>query len=136
MRKNYLRIFSLLFMVLIITGCGCSKKSEPKDPIKQEEKNNENVNAPVVNYKDFKGLKIGTASFSVNGEKTFVKVSIKNDSNQSITVNNFKILLKDSDGKVVEELTENLGTLKPSETKEINDSVDKKLLNIATIDYE
>lgn len=124
-------LLSLIFMLLIITGCGCSKKEKMK-----EEKNKINSNVPVIKYETVGNLKFGTASFYVSGEKTYIKTSIINETKNDIKVNQFYVLLVDSDGKTLTKINVELGVVKAGEIKEINESIDGKYLSTEKISYE
>lgn len=134
MKNKFVKVFGILFIVLLVTGCGCSKKKE--EPKKEETKKEENVNAPVIKYRDLKNLKIGTAEVSVVGEKTVVSVSIKNETSGIIDVKNIKVILKDSSGNVLHTFDEKLDPVNPGESILLKDAVEKKLTTVATVDYE
>lgn len=125
------KVFFSMLCLLIVTGCGCNKKEE-----KKVEKNEPNPNTPVIKYETVGNLKFGTASFYVSGEKTYVKTSIINETNKDIKVEQFNILLVDSEGTTLTKINVELGLVKAGETKEINETVDGKYLSTAKIDYE
>lgn len=129
MKKNKFKILCLVLTIFIVTGCGCNNKKEIKEKTK-------NPNAPIIKYEQVGNLKFGTASFYISDENTYINVSIINDTKSDVKVEKFKILLKDSEGKVIKSIDEKLEIIKAGETKEISDSVEGKLFDIATIDYE
>ena len=131
MKKNFLNLLSIIFVLLIITGCGCNKKQESK-----EEKKETNSNNPVIKYETVGNLKFGTASFYVSGEKTYVTTSVINETKNDIKVNQFYVLLVDNDGKTLTKINVDLGVVKAGETKEINESIDGKYLSTEKITYE
>lgn len=131
MKNRIFNLLSIIFILLLITGCGCNKKEEKKD-----DKIETNSNTPVIKYETIKNLKFGTASFYVSGEKTYVTTSVINETKNDIKIEKFNILLIDSNGKILTKININLGLIKAGETKEITESINGKYLSTEKIDYE
>ena len=128
MKKNLNIVFSLILVMFLVTGCGCNKKDNNKEVV--------DPNKPVINYKTIKNLKFGTASFYVSNGKTYVDTTIINETNNDIKIEKFTILFKDSNNKTIKTLDVSLDVVKKKETKNINESIDGELYEIANIDYE
>lgn len=124
-----IKLLSVLLLVLLVVGCGCSKK-EAKKPKKN------NSNEPAINYKKVGDLKVGSKTFYISGEYTFVSISFINDTNKDITPNSVTIVLKDEAGNVIKNELIKVGTIKAKETKEIKDhQILGKYTTTSDIDY-
>lgn len=98
MKNNLKVIFTLLLAVLLVTGCGCSKKTSQKN----EEKPSQEENTSVVKDQVFEGLE-------------FVNVGAENGKITTVVINNtgvvyegskFSMDVKDQDGNSLVKLTD------------------------------
>jgi len=125
------KLFSILLIVLLVVGCGCSKNN------KKEKKIESNPNQPKINYEKIGDLKIGASSFYISGNYTFISVSIINESNKDITPNSVSAILKDEAGNIIKTELITVGTIKANNTLEIKDHyIYGRYINASTISFE
>lgn len=124
MKKNILIIVSILLVIGIVTGCGCSKKNETKKNNSNEEK--------VVKNQIFEGLEFVNVKAS-NGE---IKTVVINNTGYTYEGSKFSIKIMDENGKVIkEEIGEVKEPMKTGTTKEVKTKTNVDLSKAASIEY-
>lgn len=124
MKKNILVITSIMLTLVLLTGCGCSKK----DNIKAKNNNEQTV----VKDQIFEGLE-------------FVNVSAKDGVITTVVINNtgytyegfkFSMKIMDENGEVIaEEVDEVKGSMETGTTKEVKTKTKADLKKAASIEY-
>jgi hypothetical protein len=129
MKKNLKKIFTLLLVVSLVTGCGCTKKENNVTNNATGENNKEQT---VVDDQIYEGLE-------------FVNVGVSNGVIKTIVINNtgfvyegskFSMKVMDSNGNVLIETTDEVKTkMENGTTQTIETKVDIDLSNAASIEY-
>ena len=132
--KKIIKIFSILLIVLTITGCDSKKKDTEKknENVKIEMKDKEVVKEQIV-----KGLKISDVNMQVIDGMTNFSAKVTNTNKEEMKVETIKIIVKDADKKEMARLTGYVGaTLQPNEAKDIINTTDVDLSKAKSISYE
>jgi hypothetical protein len=129
MKKNLKKIFAMLLVAALVTGCGCTKKENNVTNNATGENNKEQT---VVDDQIYEGLE-------------FVNVGVSNGVIKTIVINNtgvvyegskFSIKVMDSNGDVLIETTDEVKTkMENGTTQTIETKVDIDLSNAASIEY-
>lgn len=98
MKNNLKVIFTLLLAVLLVTGCGCSKKTSQKN----EEKPSQEENTSVVKDQVFEGLEF----VNVGAEKGEITTVVINNTGVAYEGSKFSMDVKDQDGNSLVKLTD------------------------------
>lgn len=127
MRKRISILFTMLLVVMLVTGCGCSKK---KNENKIDNTNNED--SSVIKDQVFEGLE-------------FVNVSIENGEVTTVVINNtgvvyegskFSIDIKDNNGSSIVKLTDEVKSpMESGTTLTVVTKTNADLSNAAAIEY-
>lgn len=130
MKKTLLVMLSLILVVGLTTGCGCSKKEE-----KKEEKYN--TNEDVIKDQEVEDLKLTNTSLKVDDNYSTLVTLVSNPTSEDKEVKRFNIYVKDKDGKEIITLQGYVGDVVPAgESREITSNVNMDLSNAASIEYE
>jgi hypothetical protein len=131
MKKNLKKIFTLLLVVSLVTGCGCTKK-ENNVTGENNAIDDNNKEQTVVDDQIFEGLE-------------FVNVGVSDGVIKTIVINNtgfvyegskFSMKVMDSNGNVLIETTDEVKTkMENGTTQTIETKVDIDLSNAASIEY-
>ena len=133
MKKKFLVALSLLLVVGLATGCGCSKRQEGK----KEEKENFNTNEDVVKDQEVGKLKFTNTSLKVDKNYSTLVTLVSNPTSNDIEVRIFNIYVKDKDGNEIVKLEGYVGDVIPAgESREITSNADMDLSKAASIEYE
>ena len=133
MKKKFLVALSLLLVVGLATGCGCSKRQEGK----KEEKENFNTNEDVVKDQEVGKLKFTNTSLKVDKNYSTLVTLVSNPTSNDIEVKIFNIYVKDKDGHEIVKLEGYVGDVIPAgESREITSNADMDLSKAASIEYE
>ena len=133
MKKKFLVALSLLLVVGLATGCGCSKRQEGK----KEEKENFNTNEDVVKDQEVGELKFTNTSLKVDKNYSTLVTLVSNPTSNDIEVRIFNIYVKDKDGNEIVKLEGSVGDVLPAgESREITSNADMDLSKAASIEYE
>ncbi len=133
MKKKFLVALSLLLVVGLATGCGCSKRQEGK----KEEKENFNTNEDVVKDQEVGELKFTNTSLKVDKNYSTLVTLVSNPTSNDIEVRIFNIYVKDKDGNEIVKLEGYVGDVIPAgESREITSNADMDLSKAASIEYE
>lgn len=133
MKKKFLVALSLLLVVGLATGCGCSKKSESK----KEEQEKYNTNEEVVKDQEVGDLKFTNTSLKVDDNYSTLVTLVSNPTSSDIDVRIFYIHVKDKDGNEIVKLEGYVGDVIPAgESREITSNADMDLSKATSIEYE
>jgi hypothetical protein len=131
MKKNLKKIFTLLLVVSLVTGCGCTKK-ENNVTGENNAIDDNNKEQTVVDDQIFEGLE-------------FVNVGVSDGVIKTIVINNtgfvyegskFSMKVMDSNGNVLIETTDEVKTkMENGTTQTIETKVDIDLSEAASIEY-
>ena len=133
MKKKFLVALSLLLVVGLATGCGCSKRQEGK----KEEKENFNTNEDVVKDQEVGELKFTNTSLKVDKNYSTLVTLVSNPTSNDIEVRIFNIYVKDKDGNEIVKLEGYVGDVIPAgESREITSNADMDLSKAASLEYE
>lgn len=133
MKKKFLVALSLLLVVGLATGCGCSKRQEGK----KEEKENFNTNEDVVKDQEVGELKFTNTSLKVDKNFSTLVTSISNPTSNDIEVKIFNIHIKDKNGNEIIKLDGYVGGIIPAgESREVTSNIDMDLSKATSIEYD
>lgn len=131
MKKILTLSISMLLVLGLVTGCGCTKKEETK---KDE---SYNTNEGVVGDKVVEELKLTNTSLVSKGNYSTLVTLVTNPTKEDKEVRIFNIYVKDKDGNEIVTLQGYVGGVVPAgQTKEIESNVDMNLDHAYTIEYE
>lgn len=153
MKKIISLSLMLIFCFGIVTGCG--KKKENDNPVQdnsesnvKEEVNEDgtlkediNSNKGVIEEKVVEGITIHNAELKTTTYSSTLTISATNNTDSDITLEYFKVYLKDKDGNNI--LGEGsfavasvFGTIESGQEEILNIDFDRDLSNVYDIDYE
>ncbi len=133
MKKKFLVALSMLLVVGLATGCGCSKKTETK----KEEQEKYNTNEEVVKDQEVGELKFTNTSLKVDDNYSTLVTLVSNPTSSDVEVRIFYIHVKDKDGNEIVKLEGYVGDVIPAgESREIISNADMDLSKAASIEYE
>lgn len=121
----------LLTILLVTSGCGCSKKSPESNNQNNNSNENFNENSSVIKDNVFEGFE-------------FLNTGVANGQIETIVINNtgvffegsdFKMTIKDSEGNIIAELTDTVGPMDFGTTKTVVTKTDVDLSKAAVIQY-
>lgn len=138
MKKVFLTSISMLLVLGLATGCGCSKKNSKKDAANKEPEVKVNTEKEVIKDREVDGIKLTNTSLTtVDGVSTLV-TSVTNNSKEDYHLDEYTIIIKDAEGNEIIRIPGYVGdTIKAGETRTINSSVDIDLSTSAkSIEYE
>lgn len=117
--KKISKILTLVLVATIMTGCGCSKKTTSANDENLNTDEGINENSSVLKDQIFEGLEFVNTS-AQNGE---IETVVINNTGVVYEGSDFKMIVKDSSGNVIVELTDtvtepmDIGTTKTIITK-------------------
>lgn len=123
MKNKVIITLSLFLSLILITGCGCNKKSTPKPNVEKE---------TVVKDQKYEGLEF----INVGINNNIIKTTIINNTGYTYEGSKFTLKIIDNNGNIIKEITDSVkepvenGTTKTIETKS-----DIDLTNAASIEY-
>ena len=121
----------LLTILLVTSGCGCSKKRLESNNQNNHSNENFNENSSVIKDNVFEGFE-------------FLNTGVANGQIETIVINNtgvffegsdFKMTIKDSEGNIIAELTDTVGPMDFGTTKTVVTKTDVDLSKAAVIQY-
>ena len=133
MKKLAILLSILLCSILIVTGCG--KKTKEKvdyEPVVKENKNEGVIREQTVDGIEFTNTSLKT----VDGMSTIV-TEITNNTDTDYDKEKFIIIIKDKDGKVMQELDGYINSvIPPGGSLTITSGVDIDLSEAYSVDYK
>lgn len=123
MKNKVIITLSLFLSLILITGCGCNKKSTSKPNVEKE---------TVVKDQKYEGLEF----INVGINNNIIKTTIINNTGYTYEGSKFTMKIIDNNGNIIKEITDSVkepvenGTTKTIETKS-----DIDLTNAASIEY-
>lgn len=136
------KIFLLLLIGLLISGCGNNKENIKIDKDKNKETVDSvtffNTNGKYQEEKQVDGLKFSNASLSKVNEDCLFEVTVKNESSELYTFKNIKISLLDKSNNLVIELMGLVpnGTLNIGEERVISSYYNGEIDKIYNVQYQ
>lgn len=125
------KIIISLFCLIILCGCG-DKKVE-----KEYEDINANTKENIIKDQKVGDLEFTNTSMIEKDGINTLTTTIINNSNETKNIQTFKILIKDREGNVVDELLAYVGDdIKPNESKLVTTSITSKLSSAYSIEYK
>ena len=132
MRNAIISLLLLLSSLFLFTGCGCSKKNAAKEETDVEV----NTNEEVIKDQEVDGLKLTNTSLTKTDGIWTLVTEVSNNTGSDYELNEFTILIKDSEGNVLVTLPGYVGgTIPNGESRTINSSTDADLENAASVEY-
>ena len=127
------KIFAILLVTLLLTGCGCSKKNTTdKRKNNNQQQNSGNIEKTVIKNQIFEGLEFVNVGTS-NG---VIKTVVINNTGYVYEGSKFKMIVMDANGGVItEEIDEVKDSMESGTTKEIETKTSADLTNAASIEY-
>ena len=125
--KKIIITISMLLVLGLVTGCGCSKKEKIK-----EETDVENKEQTVVEDQIFEGLEF----VNVGASNGIVKTVVINNTGVKYEGSKFSIKVMDENGNVIVELIDEVKEeMETGTTKTIETKTDADLSNAVSIEY-
>lgn len=116
----------------LVTGCGCSKKEENK-----EEGPKVNTNEDVIKDQTVEVFHFTNTSLIYENGTTKLQTTVKNTSSETAYLKEFKIHVKDANGKDMEVLIGFIGSeLKAGESRVIDSYTVVDLTEAVSMEYE
>ena len=126
MKKIIIIITSMLIVLGLLTGCGCSRKEENK------KEQNTNIEESVIKDQIYEGLEFVNVSAS-NG---IIKTVVVNNTGVTYEGSKFSMKIKDSSGNLIVEIIDKVDTKIPTgSTKTIETKTTADLSKAASIEY-
>ena len=144
----------LLLCVTLVTGCG-KKKDETNNTGNDNQENNikdeinedgtlkeeVNNNSGVVKEQIVEGITLKNVELTSTAYTSTLKIEALNNTNEDITLNYFKVYLKDKDGNNILgndsfAVAAVYGTIKSKESKVLYANIDRNLSEVYSISYE
>lgn len=124
----------IILTLLLVTGCG--KKSE-ENPNNQKESIKVNTSENVIKDQKIEVFEFTNTSLIYSEGTTRFETTVTNTSDETAYLSEFRIHVKDKEGKEVEQLVGFVGSeLKSKESRIINSYSVKDLTDVDTIEYE
>lgn len=123
-------VFTLI-TVTLLTGCGCSKKTN------DEKKDNYTVNEGVLEEKKVGNLEIYDINMKLQDETSTFTIFFKNTSDKSMEIKKINLYFKDKNGKIL--ITKKLdyySSIEADEVQSIVVLIEKNLSDAVSVDYE
>ena len=134
MKKNIMKMFAMLLVVGLVTGCGCDKESGKKKS--EEEGIKVNTNENVIKDQELEVFKFTNTSLIYENGTSVLETTVTNTSDQAQYLKEFKILVKNEAGEEIITLTGFIGdSIAAQETKTISSSYGDDLTKAASIEY-
>ena len=128
MKKIIMTSISMLLVLSLVTGCGCSKKEK----VTTNEEGKTNENQTVIEDQIFEGLEFVNVGAS-DGVLTTVVI---NNTGVVYEGSKFSMKIMDENGNVLKEVTDEVKEpMETGTTKEIKTKVDVDLSKAASIEY-
>lgn len=136
MKKKIVMSLALVLAIGVVTGCGCGKKNNSKKDEKAPVVKT-NTEEEVVKDRVVDGIKLTNTSLTTTNGISQLITSVTNDSDQDYRLEEFRIIVKDADGKEIANLPGFVGdVIKAGETRTIDSSVDLDLSKAKSVEYE
>ena len=136
MKKMILTLSILICCLCIITGCG--KKNDKG--IKQDNNTpvvKENTNENVIKDQTVSGIEFTNTSLKIVDGMSTIVTKITNNTNGEYTKDSFTIIIKDNNGKVIQEIPGYINRSIPvGESLVISSGVDVDLSNAYSVEYK
>ena len=129
------KIIVLLIGLVLVTGCGCTKKEETKEEKITDVKVNNNEE--VVKDRELDGLSFTNTSLTSINKHWQLVTKVTNNTESDYNLNEFKIIAKDKDGNIITTLIGYVGGVIPKgQTREIETGTYVDLTKATSIEYE
>ena len=144
----------LLLCVTLVTGCG-KKKEENNNTVNDNQETNikdeinedgtlkeeVNNNSGVVKEQTVEGITLKNTELTSTAYTSTLKIEALNNTNEDITLDYFKVYLKDKDGNNILgddafAVAAVYGTIKSKESKVLYANIDRNLSEVYSISYE
>lgn len=120
-----------LFCLIMLFGC------EDKKVVNEYEDINANTKENIIKDQKVGDLEFTNTSMIEKDGINTLTTTIINNSNETKNIQTFKILIKDREGNVVDELLAYVGDdIKPNESKLVTTSITSKLSSAYSIEYK
>ena len=130
------KILLVMLVATMITTTGCGKKENKEDKKGTEEETKVNTNTDVIKDQTIDVFKFENTSLVYTEGTTTLETIVTNTSSEDKMLQEFKILVKDSNGNEMITLTGFIGdTLKAGESRVINSFCGEDLTQATSIEY-
>ena len=134
MKKAVMISISMLLVLGIVTGCGCKKKEEKKE---KEPEIKVNTNENVIKDQELDVFTFTKTSLVHKESTSTLETLVTNTSDETQYWEEFKIIVKDEEGKEIVTMTGFVGdSIKGKESKTIISSYGEDLTKAASIEYK
>ena len=133
-------ILALVATTMFVSGCSCTKKEEDPNNNKPNEDNNENTTVitdeNAVGEKNVDGIVFENTAFQVTNGTTTIMTKITNTTPNDFFVNNYQLIVTDSEGQVITILTNTIQeTFAPNESKTISTPIGIDVSAATNVEY-
>lgn len=139
MKKVFGLTLALVLSLTLLTGCGCSKKSNEKknNPETKTEGPKANTNEGVIKDQTLDVFKFEKTSLIYEDGNSKLQTTVTNTSSETQYLKEFKIHVKDASGAEIIELTGFVGdNIEANKSKVISSVYGDDLTKATTIEYE
>lgn len=129
MKRNFKLLLCLCMLVVLLTGCGCTKK-------KADEKRVYNTNSGVVKKQVIEGLEFDNTSLSFSDNRSIFTTTVTNQALDDIKIKVFYVVVKDKKGNTLTTLEGYIGeSLPKGQSRTVQSNVDINLKNAFEVEY-
>lgn len=126
--KKIIKMICILLTLMLIVGCGCTKKTENVK---------ENINDGIKVEKEVEGFKFKNIGFIYKDGTAEIQTEITNQSDETQYLEEVKIHAKDKDGNEIIELTGFIGeNIESGTTITVTNFYNQDLSDTVSIEYE
>ena len=123
--KKIINLFVTILAIVLITGCGCSKKE------------NYDINKNLISEKKIDGFKITNTSLTFNNGISKLVSTVINESDESKYIKSFDIIVEDKEGTTIVILSGYIDdTIEPGGSRNIESNVTIDLRSAHNIIYQ
>lgn len=135
MKNNLRKLFTMLLVVGLVTGCGCSKEEKTEEKT-VEENIKVNLNENVIKDQQLEVFTFTNTSLIYENGTSTLETLVTNTSDQEQYLTEFKIIVKNEAGEEIVTMTGFVGaSIEAHGTETIISSYGDDLSNAASIEY-
>ena len=129
--------FSLIFGVVLLSGCSCSvKKDDNNDDKNTDQKSTVITDKNVIGEQNINGVLFENTTFEIKDGVTTIVTKITNNTGADFNLDNYQMVITDKNGTVLTILTSTVGeVLTQGQEKIYTTPFELDLSTAANVDY-